>query len=70
MAKEKDEALSPQQEKLKALQAAMSKIEKDYGKGSIMRMGDEQIDNVEVIPTGSISLNAALGPDHLALFQC
>ena len=61
MAKEKEEALSPQQEKLKALQAAMSKIEKDYGKGSIMRMGDEQIDNVEVIPTGSIGLNAALG---------
>ena len=64
MAKEKDEALSPQQEKLKALQAAMSKIEKDYGKGSIMRMGDEQIDNVEVIPTGSIGFYAAhLGVD-------
>lgn len=47
--------------KLKALQAAMSKIEKDFGKGSIMRMGDEQIENVEVIPTGSIGLNAALG---------
>ena len=61
MAKEKEEALSPQQEKLKALQAAMAKIEKDYGKGSIMRMGEEQIENVEVIPTGSISLNAALG---------
>jgi len=61
MAKEKDEALTPQQEKMKALQAAMSKIEKDYGKGSIMRMGDEQIENVDVIPTGSISLNAALG---------
>ena len=54
-------AMSPQQEKLKALQAAMSKIEKDFGKGSIMRMGDEQIENVEVIPTGSIGLNAALG---------
>ena len=53
--------MSPQQEKLKALQAAMSKIEKDFGKGSIMRMGDEQIENVEVIPTGSIGLNAALG---------
>ncbi len=53
--------MSPQQEKLKALQAAMSKIEKDFGKGSIMRMGDEQIENVEVIPTGSIALNAALG---------
>ena len=49
MAKEKDEALTPQQEKMKALQAAMSKIEKDYGKGSIMRMGDEQIENVEVL---------------------
>ena len=62
MAKEKEsEALNSQQEKLKALQAAMSKIEKDYGKGSIMRMGDEQVENVDVIPTGSISLNAALG---------
>ena len=55
------EALNPQQEKLKALQAAMSKIEKDFGKGSIMRMGDEQIEHVDVIPTGSIALNAALG---------
>ena len=55
------EALSPQQEKLKALQAAMSKIEKDFGKGSIMRMGDEQVEHVDVIPTGSIGLNAALG---------
>ena len=54
-------AMNPQQEKMKALQAAMSKIEKDFGKGSIMRMGDEQIENVEVIPTGSIGLNAALG---------
>ena len=58
---ESTEALSPQQEKLKALQAAMSKIENDFGKGSIMRMGEEKIENVEVIPTGSISLNAALG---------
>ena len=57
----KEETLSPQEGKLKALQAAMSKIEKDFGKGSIMRMGDEQIENVEVIPTGSIGLNAALG---------
>ena len=55
------ETLNPQSEKLKALQAAMSKIEKDFGKGSIMRMGDEQIENVDVIPTGSIGLNAALG---------
>ena len=55
------ETLNPQQEKLKALQAAMSKIEKDFGKGSIMRMGDEHVENVDVIPTGSIGLNAALG---------
>jgi len=55
------EVLNPQSEKMKALQAAMSKIEKDFGKGSIMKLGDEQIENVEVIPTGSIALNAALG---------
>lgn len=48
-------------EKLKALQAAMDKIEKNFGKGSIMKMGDEQVEDVEVIPTGSIGLNAALG---------
>ena len=58
---EKEEQLTPQQQKMKALQAAMAKIEKDFGKGSIMKMGDEQIENVEVIPTGSIGLNAALG---------
>ncbi|MCI6047826.1 MAG: recombinase RecA [Prevotella pectinovora] len=50
-----------QEGKLKALQAAMAKIEKDFGKGSIMKLGDEKIENVEVIPTGSIALNAALG---------
>ena len=50
-----------QSEKLKALQAAMAKIEKDFGKGGIMKLGDEQVDNVEVIPTGSIALNMALG---------
>ena len=58
---EENAAVNPNSEKLKALQAAMSKIEKDFGKGSIMRMGDEHIEQVEVIPTGSIGLNAALG---------
>jgi len=58
---EKQEELTPQEGKLKALQAAMSKIEKDFGKGSIMKLGDEHIENVDVIPTGSIGLNAALG---------
>ena len=48
-------------EKLKALQAAMDKIEKSFGKGSIMKLGDERIQDVEVIPTGSIGLNYALG---------
>ena len=63
MAKKEEaaEQLTPQQQKLKALQAAMAKIEKDFGKGAIMRMGEEKVENVEVIPTGSIGLNAALG---------
>lgn len=48
-------------EKLKALQAAMDKIEKTFGKGSIMKLGDDNVQDVEVIPTGSVALNAALG---------
>ena len=47
--------------KMKALMEAMGKIEKDFGKGSIMKLGDDKIDAVEVIPTGSIALNNALG---------
>ena len=61
MAKEDTSTTSAAEGKLKALQAAMSKIEKDFGKGSIMRMGDEQIEQVEVIPTGSVALDTALG---------
>ena len=61
MAKEEKKPLLPEEAKLKALQAAMSKIEKDFGKGAIMKMGDEQVTNIEVIPTGSIGLDAALG---------
>jgi recombination protein RecA len=56
-----DEMLSPQEAKLKALQAAMAKIEKDFGKGSIMKLGDNQVEKVDVIPTGSIGLDMALG---------
>ena len=52
-------AVSP--EKLKALQVAMEKIDKTYGRGSIMKLGDDNIENVEVIPTGSVGLNYALG---------
>jgi len=54
-------AAGQQSEKLKALQAAMAKIEKDFGKGSIMKLGEERIDNIEVIPSGSIALDHALG---------
>ena len=63
MVKEKTETekKSDNSEKLKALQAAMDKIEKNYGKGSIMKLGDNNVEQVDVIPTGSISLNAALG---------
>ena len=54
-------AVDPKKAKLEALTAAMAKIEKDFGKGSIMKLGDETIEEVEVIPTGSIGLNNALG---------
>ncbi|MCQ2185281.1 MAG: recombinase RecA [Bacteroidales bacterium] len=47
--------------KLKALQATMDKIEKDYGKGTIMKLGDAPKWDVEVIPSGSLSLDHALG---------
>ena len=59
--KENGEMLDEKSAKLKALQEAMSKIEKDFGKGSIMKLGEEKIENVDVIPSGSISLDVALG---------
>jgi recombination protein RecA len=48
-------------EKLKALELTLGKIEKDYGKGTIMKLGDHAIDNVPAIPSGSIALDFALG---------
>ncbi|MBR2351371.1 MAG: recombinase RecA [Alistipes sp.] len=48
-------------DKLKVLKAVMDKIEKNFGKGSIMRMGEEETGDVAVIPSGSITLDAALG---------
>nr|WP_238768240.1 recombinase RecA [Maribellus maritimus] len=48
-------------EKLKAIQLTMDKIEKSYGKGSIMRMGDRAVEDVPAIPSGSIALDVALG---------
>ena len=59
MAKEKDNKVNTEKEK--ALRATMDKIEKTYGKGSIMKMGDEEIVETLVIPSGSIALNVALG---------
>ncbi len=56
-----EEAGSAQEAKMKALEAAMSKIEKDFGKGSIMKLGDRNVEKTDVISTGSIALNAALG---------
>ena len=48
-------------EKMKALQLTLDKLEKTYGRGTIMKLGDSAVENVEVIPTGSIGLNDALG---------
>ncbi len=61
MAKKDELEKTAAEGKLKALQAAMAKIEKDFGKGSIMKLGDEKVEDVEVIPSGSVALNAALG---------
>lgn len=54
-------ALRPSDEKMKSLQSTMDKINKDYGAGSVMMLGDKEGQDVEVIPTGSLSLNEAIG---------
>ncbi len=56
-----EEKAHPSADKLKALQLAMAKIEKDYGKGTIMKLGDDKIEDIPVISTGSVGLNLALG---------
>ncbi len=65
MAKEEPKAAAADKamnlEKLKALQLTMDKIEKSYGKGSIMRLGDKPVDDVAAISSGSIALDLALG---------
>ena len=53
--------VDPRKAKLEALSAAMEKIEKNFGRGAIMKLGEEFVEEVEVIPTGSIGLNFALG---------
>ena len=63
MAKSKTsyESPSPAEDKKKALATALSQIEKNYGKGAVMRLGDHPEMNVDSIPTGSLALDAALG---------
>lgn len=58
---EKAEKKELNKEKLKALQLTIDKLEKTYGKGSIMKLGDKAVENVDAIPTGSIALDLALG---------
>ena len=48
-------------EKLKALQATLDRLDKSYGKGSVMRLGDEPVEKLEVVKTGSVTLDRALG---------
>ena len=55
------EMIRPSAEKLKALQLAMEKIDKAHGKGTVMKLGDDKIENVSVIKTGSLGLDLALG---------
>jgi recombination protein RecA len=52
-------------EKLKALQLTMEKLDKTYGKGTVMKLGDEPIEQIDVIPTGSLTLDLALGVNGL-----
>ena len=58
---EQIEKKAPSADKLKALQLAMEKIEKEHGKGTIMKMGEEKVEDISVIPSGSLGLNLALG---------
>ena len=61
MAVEKKKSEAPLSDKKKALETAISQIEKNFGKGTVMRLGDRPEMNVEAIPTGSLALDAALG---------
>ena len=48
-------------DKLKALQLTMDRLDKTYGKGTVMKLGDEAVEKVDVIPSGSLTLDLALG---------
>ena len=54
-------ATAEKNEKLKALEAAIGQIEKQFGQGSIMRLGENHVANIPVIPTGALTLDLALG---------
>ena len=56
-----NEVISPSEERIKALKLAIDKIEKDFGKGAIMKLGDKPAVSVETIPTGALALDVALG---------
>ena len=59
--KAKGKVADPAAAKREALAQALGKIEKDYGRGAVMKLGDDNIEDIEVIPTGSVGLNFALG---------
>ncbi|MEG2336894.1 MAG: DNA recombination/repair protein RecA, partial [Bacteroidales bacterium] len=59
--KEEIQETGQKSEKLKALQLTLDKIEKSYGKGAVMKLGDHAVEAVEVISTGSIGVDIALG---------
>ena len=61
MAAKESPVMSVSEDRAKALKLAIEKIEKDFGKGSIMKLGDKTTVNVDAIPTGALSLDVALG---------
>ena len=61
MAEAKKKTADVSEERVKALKLAIDKIEKDFGKGSIMKLGDKTTVNVDAIPTGALALDVALG---------
>ena len=52
---------SEQEQKLKALQLTLDRLDKTYGKGIVMKLGDEPVEKIEFIPSGSLTLDIALG---------
>src|SRR6185436_20759565 len=59
--KERDDMAEPKFDRLKAIDSALSQIERQFGKGAIMRLGQRETLAIEAIPTGSISIDSAIG---------